>query len=180
MSVSAMRLSLQSLRRVTPAPLARFVARSFCTPAAEATAKPGEGFVARLLREGQVDSGFYQGAALIGGAVLGVQMASESQKSAVVKALVGAYRSCGLEDALISDRVLIEDFVRKNVMAACNVVMASPAFYFLFAAIHQQPISTCVVRSITGTLRIVPFMGTAEFHQTCTPCPEPPAIVAQA
>ena len=37
--------------------------------------------------------------------------------------------------------------------------MASPAFYFLFALIHQQPLSTSTVRALTGTLRIVPFMG---------------------
>ena len=54
---------------------------------------------------------------------------------------------------------LIEDFVRKNVAAAANVVMASPVFYFTFSAIVGERVAVSSVRALTGTMRIVPFMG---------------------
>ena len=54
---------------------------------------------------------------------------------------------------------LIEDFMRKNVAAAANVVMASPVFYFTFSAIVGETMAVSLVRALTGTMRIVPFMG---------------------
>ena len=54
---------------------------------------------------------------------------------------------------------LIEDFMRKNVAAAANVVMASPVFYFTFSAIVGETLAVSLVRAVTGTMRIVPFMG---------------------
>tara|TARA_B110001452_G_scaffold80054_1_gene65460 strand:- start:1727 stop:2533 length:807 start_codon:yes stop_codon:yes gene_type:complete len=54
---------------------------------------------------------------------------------------------------------LIEDFLRKNVAAAGNVVMASPVFYFMFSKIVGESIVVSSMRAITGTMRIVPFMG---------------------
>ena len=54
---------------------------------------------------------------------------------------------------------LIEDFMRKNVAAAANVVMASPVFYFTFSTIVGEKVAVSLVRAVTGTMRIVPFMG---------------------
>ena len=87
-----------------------------------------------------------------------MQLASEKQRETAINALLGGYRACGLTADKISDRQLIEDYVRKNAAAACNVLMASPVFYFMFAKIYQEPLSVCLVRSITGSVRIVPFM----------------------
>jgi hypothetical protein len=130
-------------------------------PAAEAeAAKAAEHTGLKwLLVEGQVDSGMWQGAALLGAVVAGVQLASEKQRETAINALLGGYRACGLTADKISDRQLIEDYVRKNAAAAVNVVMASPTFYFLFAKMHGQSLAVSSVRAFTGTLRIVPFMG---------------------
>lgn len=49
--------------------------------------------------------------------------------------------------------------MRKNVAAAANVVMASPVFYFTFSAIVGERLAVSLVRALTGTMRIVPFMG---------------------
>ena len=49
--------------------------------------------------------------------------------------------------------------MRKNVAAAANVVMASPVFYFTFSAIVGETLAVSLVRALTGTMRIVPFMG---------------------
>jgi len=135
--------------------------RKLCDSAAlkSAEAPAAEGFGAWLAREGQVDSGMWQGAALLGGVLLGVQAASDEQRKTAVTSLLAGYRVAGLDPEHISDKVLIQDFVRKNAAAACNVLMASPAFYFLFAKIHGCSVAVSSVRAITGTLRIVPFMG---------------------
>ena len=163
--------SIRSLRSLAPrvaakatSPSAAPARRKFCAaamPAAEAeAAKAAEHTGLKwLLVEGQVDSGMWQGAALLGAVVAGVQLASEKQRETAINALLGGYRACGLTADKISDRQLIEDYVRKNAAAAVNVVMASPTFYFLFAKMHGQSLAVSTVRAFTGTLRIVPFMG---------------------
>lgn len=112
-----------------------------------------------LLKEGQVDSGFWQGTGILAVVIGGVVVSTEQQRHDAVAALLNMYRTCGLKVESISDRVLIEDHVRKNALAACNVLMASPVFYFMFSRIYGQSIPVCLVRSITGSMRIVPFMG---------------------
>lgn len=133
--------------------------RRLCVAAAEAAAPAGETWVARLMREGQVDSGFWQGTAILLGVAAGVSAASDQQKYDAVKSLLDCYRSCGLKAELISDRLLVTDFVQKNVVASINVLMASPVFYFAFSAITGNGVVTSLMRSVTGTMRIVPFMG---------------------
>ena len=132
--------------------------RLLSTVVAEAAPAAEEGGLRWLLREGQVDSGFWQGGALLAAVVGGVAMSTEEQRYAAVSGLMSAYRSCGLQASLIGDKTLIEDYVRKNSAAACNVLMASPVFYFMFAKIYGEPIPVCSVRAITGSVRIVPFM----------------------
>jgi hypothetical protein len=111
------------------------------------------------MRAGQVDAGFFQGSALFAGVIIGIQVSSEQQRAAVLDSLISGYRAFGLSEKHVSDRQLIEDFVRKNVAAAANVVMASPVFYFMFAKVMKESILVSSVRAITGTFRIVPFMG---------------------
>lgn len=101
----------------------------------------------------------WQGLGLLGLTVGGVVLSSDEQRISAVRSLLGAYRACGLQSSIISDRTLIEDYVRKNMLAAVNVLTASPVFYFMFARIYGEPLSVCAMRSITGSLRIVPFMG---------------------
>lgn len=78
----------------------------------------------------------WQGLALLSGVASAVSLSSEEQRSSAVATLLGWYRTCGLKEELISDRKLIEDHVRKNAIAACNVLMASPVFYFAFSKIY--------------------------------------------
>ena len=154
--------SIRSLRSLAPrvaakatSPSAAPARRKLCAaamPAAEAeAAKAAEHTGLKwLLVEGQVDSGMWQGAALLGAVVAGVQLASEKQRETAINALLGGYRACGLTADKISDRQLIEDYVRKNAAAAVNVVMASPTFYFLFAKMHGQSLAVSSVRAFTG------------------------------
>lgn len=129
--------------------LLRPAARQLSTAAAEE---------AGLLARGQFDAGFFQGTALFAGVVLGAMAASDEQRASAINGLLAGFRSLGVSDR-ISDRQLIEDFLRKNVAAAANVVMASPVFYFLFAGITGESVLVSSLRAITGTMRIVPFMG---------------------
>ncbi|EOD38568.1 hypothetical protein EMIHUDRAFT_454608 [Emiliania huxleyi CCMP1516] len=129
--------------------LLRPAARQLSTAAAEE---------AGLLARGQFDAGFFQGTALFAGVVLGAMAASDEQRASAINGLLAGFRSLGVSDR-ISDRQLIEDFLRKNVAAAANVVMASPVFYFLFAGITGESVVVSSLRAITGTMRIVPFMG---------------------
>jgi len=101
----------------------------------------------------------WQGTLLLGGVVLGCQMSSEEQQAGVISQVLRGFRVCGLDATQFSDRMLIEDYIRKNTSAAVNVLMASPTFYFFFAKIHGQSLVVSSIRAITGTLRIVPFMG---------------------
>ena len=49
--------------------------------------------------------------------------------------------------------------MRKNAIAAVNVLMASPVFYFMFSKIYGMSFTVSCMRSVTGTLRVAPFMG---------------------
>ena len=165
--------SIRSLRSLAPrvaakatSPSAAPARRKFCAaamPAAEAeAAKAAEHTGLKwLLVEGQVDSGMWQGAALLGAVVAGVQLASEKQRETAINALLGGYRACGLTADKISDRQLIEDYVRKNAAAAVNVVMASPTFYFLFAKMHGQSLAVSSVRAFTGARAAPPARPSA-------------------
>ena len=144
----------QAARQTCGKPL---TTRRLLSTAAEATEAEATG-LRWLLKEGQVDSGFWQGTALLGAVIGGVTVSSEEQRKAAVVSLLGFYRSCGLKEEYISDKVLIVDYVRKNSAAACNVLMASPVFYFMFSRIYGYSLAVCAVRSITGSARIVPFM----------------------
>jgi len=128
------------------------VRRKLSTMVAE-EAKPS------LLVEGQVDSGMWQGLAILAGVTSAVTLSSEEQRTSLVRSILNCYRACGLKESLISDRRLIEDHVRKNAVAAVNVLMASPVFYFAFSKIYGTSFVVSSIRSITGSLRIVPFMG---------------------
>ena len=71
---------------------------------------------------------------------------------------VELFRGLGLKREHITDRQLIKDYFEKNILAAQNVVLASPTFYFMWHLIHGTRLSVTLARSITGTIRIVPFM----------------------
>jgi hypothetical protein len=114
--------------------------------------------IAALRADSQVDSGFWQGLGMLGAVFGGVMVASDAQRTAAVRSLLEFYRACGVSASNISDRVLVEDHIRKNALAACNVLMASPVFYFMFSWIYGESVAVCAIRSVTGSMRIVPFM----------------------
>jgi hypothetical protein len=101
----------------------------------------------------------WQGLALLAGVGAGVTLSSEDQRASAVKTLLGWYRACGLKESCISDKLLIQDHVRKNAIAAVNVLMASPVFYFMFSKIYGMTFAVSSIRAVTGTLRVAPFMG---------------------
>ena len=55
------------------------------------------------LSSAQVDSGFWQGSALLAAVVGGVAVSSEEQRKAAVAATLNFYRACGLQTAPIED-----------------------------------------------------------------------------
>ena len=120
----------------------RPLARKLSTSAAAAESESG---LAWLKREGQVDSGFWQGSALFASVCLGVAVATDAQRVAAIDVLLEGYRKVGLSEEM-SDRKVIEDYVRKNAAAATNVIYASPTFYFLFAKMHGQSWAVSGVR----------------------------------
>lgn len=107
----------------------------------------------------QIDSGFYQGAGLLGAALALVFGTSDEQKRRALVATVETFRSWGVKVDNVPDHLLIVDHIKLNLEAARNVLLASPSFYFMWHLIHGQSVPTCVLRGLTGTIRIVPFMG---------------------
>ena len=146
----------QLLPKARQRPLSTVVAEE---GAATAESQRSSSLIGWLMKEGQVDSGFWQGTGLLAVVIGGVAMSSDQQKHDLVASVLGAYRTCGLKAEFISDRTLIEEYVRKNTLAAVNVLMASPVFYFMFARIYGESLPVCLMRSVTGSMRIVPFMG---------------------
>lgn len=112
-----------------------------------------------LLEAGQIDRGFFEGTAILGGVIAASTFVPFDLQVRALKYVIDGFRALGLSREAIPDEILVKDFLRKNALAAQNVLIASPAFYFLFSYITGQSIAVCTARAITGTMRIVPFMG---------------------
>jgi len=112
-----------------------------------------------FLEAGQIDGGFFQGTAMLAGAIAASALVPFEAQLTMLTKTVEAFRYAGLSRDAISDDVLLTDYLRKNALAAQNVLIASPTFYFLFSWITGQSVAVCCARAITGTMRIVPFMG---------------------
>ena len=67
-------------------------------------------------------------------------------------------RSLGINKSNIDDEKLANMFM-KCIEGAANNIMASPLFYTAWHLIHRQSLPVSVIRGITGTLRITPFMA---------------------
>ena len=111
-----------------------------------------------LAERAQIDSGFWQGLAVLGG-IAALAATPEATKRSAALSAVARYRRLGLDPSLVSDRRLIDDFLRTNIVALGNVLLASPTFYFMWHLIHQQSVATSLMRSVTGSVRIVPFIS---------------------
>jgi len=121
---------------------------------------PGSGTKpASFAEAGQFDSGFYQGTSLLAGVLVGSAVIPFETQREGLRQVVSGFRTLGLGQDVMSDEVLVRDYLRKNALAAQNVLIASPTFYFLFSYITGQNLAVCAARSVTGTMRIVPFMG---------------------
>jgi len=111
-----------------------------------------------LLVHWHVDRGFWQGSALLGGLLaVGYFVPTETQAKGLTGA-VKAFRSLGVSPTHIPDAALMNDYFRRNLLAFHNVMLASPSFYFLWHLVHNAGVTTSAVRSVTGTVRIVPFL----------------------
>ena len=106
----------------------------------------------------QADAGFYQGCAVFGIAGAAVLFTSDEQKSKGVVKAVDFIRWMGVKAENVSGPQIIKDHVLANARAMVNVTAASPAFYFTWHLIHGQSLSNCALRSVTGTMRTLPFM----------------------
>jgi hypothetical protein len=111
-----------------------------------------------FLEAGQIDRGFFEGAAMLGATIAASAFVPFEMQLKALQKVIEGYRAAGLKASAISDEILLKDFVRKNALAAQNVLIASPAFYFMFSWITGQSVAVCCARAITGTARIVPFM----------------------
>uniref|UniRef100_A0A7S1J3Y1 Uncharacterized protein n=1 Tax=Eutreptiella gymnastica TaxID=73025 RepID=A0A7S1J3Y1_9EUGL len=80
-------------------------------------------------------------------------------KASGMAGLVRTFRALGIKEANLSNTELLEDHIKRNLVAGWNVFLASPSFYFLWHLVHKAGFTTSAVRSITGSVRIVPFLG---------------------
>ena len=124
------------------------------TTTAESVARTPSAFAERA----QLDRSVYMGLGWLGLGTFVAYGVSDNTKTKSVVALVETMRALGLNQAL-DDARLIGGFFKTNLSAGINVIAASPAFYFSWHLIHGEGVATCLLRSVTGTLRIVPFMG---------------------
>jgi len=86
-----------------------------------------------FLEAGQIDGGFFQGTAMLAGAIAASALVPFEAQLTMLTKTVEAFRYAGLSRDAISDDVLLTDYLRKNALAAQNVLIASPTFYFLFS-----------------------------------------------
>lgn len=112
-----------------------------------------------LLEECQVDQGFWLGVGSASAVVAYVKLVPHDTQVAQLRRLVAWMRAVGgISADTLTDTQLLEDFLKRNLVAALNVTLASPAFYFMWHLIHGTPVHFTLVRSLTGTARIIPFM----------------------
>jgi hypothetical protein len=83
---------------------------------------------------------------MLAGAIAASVLVPFEAQLTVLKKTVEIFRSAGLSREAISDEVLVTDFLRKNALAAQNVLIASPTFYFLFSWITGQSVAVCCAR----------------------------------
>eukprot|EP00667_Euglena_gracilis_P009561 EG_transcript_9716 len=112
-----------------------------------------------LLAHWHVDSGFWKGSAILAVLLgLGYLVPTDTQARGLT-GVVKTFRALGVTEANIPDPALMNDYFRRQLLAFHNVMLASPSFYFLWHLVHNAGVVTSSVRSITGTVRIVPFLG---------------------
>jgi hypothetical protein len=106
----------------------------------------------------QVDTLVVAGVVIAGGAgYLAYGTTQEEKKDYLVQVLY-KLRALGINKSNLDDEKLANMFM-KCIEGAANNVMASPLFYTAWHLIHRQSLPVSIVRGITGTLRIAPFMA---------------------
>ena len=146
----AQRFGAQRLQRLR----LRMGRSGYCS--AEGASKPT---TQNLAAEWHVDGAFWKGSGFLialGGAAVLLPMET---KASGLAGLVQTFRTLGIKETNLSNAELLEDHIKRNMVAGWNVVLASPSFYFLWHFVHKAGLTTSAVRSITGTVRIVPFLG---------------------
>mmetsp|Transcript_86700 Transcript_86700/g.144191 ORF Transcript_86700/g.144191 Transcript_86700/m.144191 type:complete len:346 (-) Transcript_86700:573-1610(-) len=122
------------------------------------TAAETEAVELGLLERWQADRGFWQGAAVLTAMVSAAYLLPTETGASALVSTCQKFRAIGLNKEHVPDEVLMNDYFRRNALAGYNVLLASPAFYFLWHLTHNAGFSTSLVRSITGSVRIVPFL----------------------
>lgn len=105
-----------------------------------------------------IDSMVLSGLFIAGGSCyLAYGTTSETKKDYLL-AVLSKLRSLGINKSNIDDEQLANMFM-KCIEGAANNIMASPLFYTAWHLIHRQSLPVSIIRGITGTLRITPFMA---------------------
>eukprot|EP00939_MAST-03C_sp_MAST-3C-sp1_P004379 g4379.t1 len=107
----------------------------------------------------QIDGMVYVGVVSAFGWITFDAVAGQDTKRKITESVIGFYRSMGVKSEHVSNKQLVEDYMKKYMAACINCLLASPAFYFLYHFIHQQGFKWSLARSFTGTVRIVPIMA---------------------
>ena len=130
--------------RITTPRDALFRPRSLCSAENAASKQRAQLEAPKTFAErAQIDSGFYQGAGLLGAALALVYGTSDEQKRRALVATVETFRSWGVKVDNVPDHFLVVDHIKLNLEAARNVLLASPSFYFMWHLIHGQNVPTC-------------------------------------
>ena len=105
-----------------------------------------------------IDSMVVSGLFIAGGSCyLAYGTTAETKKDYLLDVL-SKLRSLGINKSNIDDEQLANMFM-KCIEGAANNIMASPLFYTAWHLIHRQSLPVSIIRGITGTLRITPFMA---------------------
>ena len=112
---------------------------------------------ATFAEQAQIDGNFYLGAGMLAACGAAIMGTSDEQKKKVVVATVNAYRACGVSVSNVSDEKLVKDHIVTNIWAAKCLALASPSFYFMWNLTHSETLVTSLLRSVTGTVKIIPF-----------------------
>ena len=106
----------------------------------------------------QVDSMVIAGVIIVGGCTYVAYGTTQETKKDYLIQVLNKLRSLGINKSNIDDEKLANMFM-KCIEGAANNIMASPLFYTAWHLIHRQSLPVSVIRGITGTLRITPFMA---------------------
>mmetsp|Transcript_99471 Transcript_99471/g.172674 ORF Transcript_99471/g.172674 Transcript_99471/m.172674 type:complete len:427 (-) Transcript_99471:59-1339(-) len=124
-----------------------------------------------LAKRAQVDTAFFSGLGLAG--VFGVIAYGfpAELKHRMIDAYLGTVQGLlqllEVDRQIISQRQLLEDYLRPALITASNCISSCPLLYFAYHQMHRVSTSTSILRCLTGTVRVVPGVGLAYLIFAC-------------